>query len=159
MTIPRRRFEVLGANIEKIIKPILGRRGFSVGMVVTNWKEIVGGDLARHTIPEQITYPSGSRSNGILRIRINSSALALELQHLEPQLKEKINGYYGFNAIQQIRIIQGPLPRVQEKAPKEDISLTQNENMWLEKKLENVSDRNLRDALSALGSALKRDRK
>ena len=56
MTIPRRQFRAIGANIEKIVKPILSRRGFGVATIVNSWADIVGPVLAKHTFPEQISY-------------------------------------------------------------------------------------------------------
>ena len=118
MTIPRRQFRAIGNNIQKIVKPILGRRGFGVEVIVNGWVDIVGPLLAKHTFPEQISYPKGSRLDGTLNLRIDSSAMALELQHLAPQLQEKINMHFGYRAISRIKILQGPVPGLQVKEKK-----------------------------------------
>ena len=157
MTIPRKRFQSIGISVEKIVKPIFGRRGFSKATIVTDWVEIVGPALARHTFPKQISYPGGARSDGSLLLRIDNSALALELQHLEPQLREKINTYFGYRAIARIKVLQGPIPEMREdvKVPKR--SLSQNEKAELIRRLELVSDTQLKEALSSLGSSIIRD--
>ena len=93
MAIPRKRLRTIGADIEKIVKPILNRRGFGATTIVNSWVDVVGLVLAKHIFPEKISYPGGSRLGGTLHLRINSSAVALELQHLAPQLKDKINNY------------------------------------------------------------------
>ena len=154
MTIPRRRFRAIGASIEKIVKPILGHRGFGVATIVNGWADIVGPLLAKHTFPEQISYPRGSRLDGTLNLRIDNSAMALELQHLAPQLQEKINIHFGYRAISRIKILQGPVPelRVKEKVHKR--SLNNDEKEQLGQKLDIVSDPDLKAALSALGSSI-----
>ena len=101
MTIPRRKFRTISSSVEKITKPIFGKRGFGEATIVNDWAHIVGDTLARHTVPEQISYPSSSRSEGTLKLKIDSSALALELQHLIPQLMDKVNTY----------LATGPSPR------------------------------------------------
>ena len=80
--------------------------------------------------------------------------MALELQHLAPQLQEKINIHFGYRAIGRIKILQGPVPelRVKEKVHKR--SLNNDEKEQLVQKLDTVSDPDLKAALSALGSSI-----
>ena len=104
MAIPRRKFRTISASVEKITKPIFGKRGFGEAAIVTDWPHIVGATMARHTIPEQISFPRSGRTDGTLKLKIDSSALALELQHLTPQLIEKINTYFGYTYIKNIKI-------------------------------------------------------
>ncbi len=117
MTIRRRQFRAIGATVEKLTKPVFGRRGFGSPAIVNDWPEIIGGILAEHTFPERIAYPTGKRSEGTLHLKIDSAALALELQHLAPQIMERVNTYFGFKAVADIRILQGPLPEKPEKKP------------------------------------------
>ena len=157
MTIPRKRFRTIGANIEKIVKPIFGRRGFGATTIVNNWVDVVGPVLARHTFPQQISYPMGSRLNGTLHLRINSSAIALELQHLTPQLLDKINTYFGYRAISRLKIVQGPIPEKEVKKQTPRTILDADEKRTLERKLNLISDRELKAALSNLGSLVMHD--
>ena len=154
MTIPRKRFRAIGANIEKIVKPIFGRRGFGAAAIVNNWVDVVGPVLARHTFPQQISYPVGSRLNGTLHLRINSSSIALELQHLTPQLLDKINTYFGYRAISHLKILQGPVPKTEppKKMPRRTLETREEET--LKQKLNLISDPELRLALSNLGASV-----
>ena len=154
MTIPRRRFRAIGASIEKIVKPILGRRGFGVATIVNDWADIVGPLLAKHTFPEQISYPRGSRLDGTLNLRIDNSAIALELQHLTPQIQDKINTHYGYRAINRIKILQGPVPKLQAKERFYKKTLNDEEKKQLGQRVDLVSDPELKTALSALGSSI-----
>ena len=154
MTIPRKRFRAIGVNIEKIVKPIFGRRGFGGAAIVNSWVEVVGSVLARHTFPEQISYPNGSRLDGTLHLRVNSSAMALELQHLAPQLQDKINTYFGYRAISRIKIVQGPIPETETEEKKKRRPLHAEEKDKLEQSLKIISDPELKAALSKLGSSI-----
>ena len=156
MTIPRRKFRTISSSVEKITKPIFSKRGFGEATIVNDWAHIVGDTLARHTVPEQIYHPSSSRSEGTLKLKIDSSALALELQHLIPQLMDKVNTYFGYRAVAKVQIIQGPVPEQQEPE-EEPAALSEEDARRLEEKLAFVSDPDLKAALTALGSEVLKD--
>ena len=153
MTIPRRKFRTISASVEKITKPIFGKRGFGEAAIVTDWPHIVGTTLARHTVPEQISFPRRERVDGILKLKIDSSALALELQHLAPQLVDKINTYFGYGAVGRIQIVQGPVPK-QEPPKRELATISRDTRREIDQRLALVSDPDLKAALSALSSRL-----
>ncbi len=157
MTIRRRQFRAIGATVEKLTKPVFGRRGFGSPAIVNDWPEIIGGILAEHTFPERIAYPTGKRSEGTLHLKIDSAALALELQHLAPQIMERVNTYFGFKAVADIRILQGPLPEKPEKKPP-PAPLDKAKRQELNKKLTLVTDPDLKAALESLGTEVIRDR-
>lgn len=87
-------------------KKILGKRGFIEVDIITNWDKIVGNELAKTTIPQQIDFKKNQRSNGTLHIQTISGAFALELKHKEKNVIEKINTYFGYNAVSNLKIIQ-----------------------------------------------------
>ena len=45
-----------------------------------------------------------------MHLRVASGGLAMELQHFEPVLVERINAYFGYPAVARVKLIQGPLP-------------------------------------------------
>jgi len=151
LTIPRFKPRSISATIEKLTRPIFGKRGFGQGSIITNWKNIVGDVLEKYTFPEKITYPRNQRNNGTLHLRINSPALALELQHIETQLLERINTYFGYRAIVCIKITQGAIPDTQTQPLKKRRTISIEESKTLKSNLDIVSDPDLRDALLALG--------
>ena len=157
MTIKRFEIRTIGASVAKLTKPIFGKRGFGQGSIVTEWPNIAGKALAIHTAPDKISYRPNERSEGVLHLRIDSSALALELQHLEPQLIERINTHFGYRAVASIRIIQGPIKREikPEKKPRNELSRFDKDK--LDKRLEIVSDPEVKAALLALGSEIIRE--
>jgi len=152
MTIRRYQSRSISATVEKLTRPIFGKRGFGQGTMIADWKNITGSVLALHSFPEKITYPRNERGNGTLHLRIDSPALALELQHLEPQLLDRINTHFGYRAVAHIKIIQGALPEKEVEPVAEKRALTPEENKVLDDRLDLVSDPELKEALRALGS-------
>ena len=42
---------------------------------------------------------------------------AIELQHRSEQILERVNMYFGYRAIAQLRFLQAPLPKAKSQAP------------------------------------------
>ena len=154
MTIKRRQFRAIGATIEKLTKPVFGRRGFGQSAILNQWPDIIGAPLAAHSLPEKISYPRSERANGTLHIRIASSALALEFQHLEPQLIERINTHFGYRAIARLKIIQGPIPARDQPAKNQNQPLNADQRAALNARLDVITDPDLKAALSSLGESI-----
>jgi hypothetical protein len=144
----------LAAAITRLTAPVFGRRGFAQGAVVNEWAAIVGEHLALHTAPEKIVHAEGGREEGTLHLRIDSGALAIELQHLESQLIERVNGYFGYRAVSRLRLTQGPLPRRRKSPDAAPRALDVAEETDLSGRLDAIDDADLRAALDSLGRAV-----
>lgn len=97
----------LASSVGMLAKKTIGKRGFAEAGLITGWEGIVGAELAASSWPDQLSFPPGRRDGGTLRIRV-SGGFALELQHMEPQLLERINGYFGYRAVDRISMIHAP---------------------------------------------------
>lgn len=102
--------------VAKIVGPAFRARGLADTRIVTDWPRIVGADLASRSQPEKLVFPAGQRRLGTLRVRAES-AHALELQHAEPQIVERINTYFGYGAVARLQLLQGPVARASDPAP------------------------------------------
>ncbi len=72
---------------------------------------------------------------------------SLEVQHIAPQLLERINTYFGYRAVAELRIMQGPVMRdVPPEPPAREIK-----QVSLDKEIE---DEKLRAALEKLGAGI-----
>src|SRR6185437_6637843 len=85
--------QAIGASLPRIAKPVLGKQGLGEAQLLQEWPAIIGDELARYCWPIKLSFPRGERRDGTLRLRV-ASALALEIQHREPVLLERINGYF-----------------------------------------------------------------
>ena len=149
----RRGLFAVGANLPKIAGPALRRRGFVQARLITEWPAIVGDMLARETVPQKLLFPRDNRGNGVLHLRVNSG-FATELQHIAPQLIERINGFFGYRAVAEVRLQQGPVlaPRKPRRiGPKR---LAETDEAQLQLKLKCINDDGLRNALAGLGRAV-----
>lgn len=145
----------LGQHVGRLTKRAFGRRGFADGAIIADWESVIGTHLAGLSEPERITYPQGKRAGGTLHLRIASGSIAVELQHLEPLLIERINGYFGYKAVEKVHLIQAPLAKVSGKTTSSARPpLNEKKTREIAEILSDVSDPDLHEALDRLARAI-----
>ena len=145
--------QAIGASLTRIAKPVLGKQGLGEAQLLAEWPAIVGDELARHCSPIKLSFPRGERRDGTLRLRV-ASAAALEIQHREPVLLERINGYFGYRAVIRLVLVQGGAPPEAGSVPPPPRPLEPAERQALDRRLDGIADPALRDALRRLGTAI-----
>lgn len=148
----------LAASVGGLAKKALGRRGFAEAGLVTDWGGVVGPELAASCWPDRLTFPPGRRDGGSLRLRVDGG-FALELQHMEPQLLERINGHFGYRAIERIVMIHAPpakrlTPARRQKKTRSAATPDPQARAAVDSALAAVSDPEIRAALARLGHAV-----
>jgi hypothetical protein len=130
----------------------LGRRALAERGLIAEWVDIVGAEVAGHCLPRKLSFPRRSeRRDGVLTLRVEPG-WALELQHLAPQLIERVNGYFGYRAVAQLRFQQGPVQTTAKAARKAPRPLAPAEQEALRERTSGVANRRLAEALARLGS-------
>jgi hypothetical protein len=82
------------------------RFGFVQSSVVSRWREIVGERYAKVSSPESIRFPPGKRSAGVLTL-IVEGAHAPMMQHVAPVIAERVNRFFGYEAVERVQFRQG----------------------------------------------------
>ncbi|MDA0787209.1 MAG: DciA family protein [Proteobacteria bacterium] len=142
----------IGAESARATAPIRRKRGFFEASVFSDWHDIVGEDLARQCVPMRLVRgPEGE--GGTLHVRV-TGPLALELQHLEPQVIERINSYYGYRAVAGLRLHQGPIIVPERRQAAETVRADPSDMAQLDANLATVDDPELRRALRAFGESV-----
>ncbi len=154
MTEPRRSSgpRGLSATLSKAADKVFRRRGFAQGRILTEWPQVVGETLAAQSCPEKLSFASDPGAGGTLHVRV-SPGVALELQHLEPLVVERINTYFGFRAVARIAMVQGPLPRPEARRLRRKPLAPEREAAIVET-VADTGDGELRTALADLGRAV-----
>ena len=86
---------------------------------------------------------------------MSAQGFALELQHIAPQLIERINGFFGYQAVADLRYQQGPIPPLRKPRRIGPKRLADIDEARLQRKLEAIEDPELRNALADLGRAVR----
>jgi hypothetical protein len=144
----------LAETIAKLTAPIMSRQGFAGGAIVTEWPAIVGEHIAARSIPEKVIHSREKNAGGTLRLRVASGGVAIELQHLEPLVLDRINTYFGYAAIARLQFVQRPLPVKTTTRPPAPRPLTPDEERALADSLAGIDDAELRRAVEGLARAV-----
>ena len=142
--------ETLSKHFREITKAAFARHGFAQGDVVANWDAIVGEDLAAVSAPDRIRWPRGAgeeaqKQGGTLVVRA-APGRALELQYEASRIISRINSFFGYGAVAQIKVMQAvELGKPRPKPP------ALAEKTVCEQEVEKVEDASLRAALERLG--------
>lgn len=131
----------VGALVPALVKPAFNKRAPATAQVLADWEAIVGPAIAAVSVPRKLF-------GGTLAIAC-SGPLALELQHLAPQLMERINRHLGRIAVTRLRFVQDAPPARVAPRPPRPAAVAQARAA-----VAGMPEGDLRDALEALGRAV-----
>jgi hypothetical protein len=158
--------KAVGSFLPGLTRKAFEKYGFSTASLVTDWAAIAGTELAAYTAPERLKWPhrverseegaapaEKGRAGATLVLRVDG-ARALDVQYKAQQVIERINAYFGYAAIAELRILQAPvdgrLPPVRPAARPAAQPLTHE--------VAHIADPGLRGALARLGAGVRAGR-
>jgi hypothetical protein len=105
---PRRamRARAVSEMVPEIGGAAFRRFGFVQSSIVSRWPEIVGDRFAGISAPESIRFPMGKKSQGVLTIVVEG-AHAVTMQHVAPEIIERVNRFFGYPAVARLHVRQG----------------------------------------------------
>jgi hypothetical protein len=143
--------EFLGACLSDAFK----QQGFASAELVTRWIDIVGPEIAAHAEPMKVQWPRAVGNEapepGTLVLRVDGPT-AIEIQHLAGVILERVNRFFGWQAVDRLALRQAPLSRRAKKAVKAPDA---EAAARIAATLPEVADDELRQALARLGAAVK----
>ena len=151
----------LSKMIAPLTKRLFGKKGFIEVDILSNWDKIVGEELAEYSFPQKIDFKKEQRNNGVLHLQVPSGAFALEIQHREKFILEKVNAYFGYNAVASIRIVQNSALELREDRyefdePKTNL-VTKDEENYINCLAEDIKSSKLKEILIKLGHSIFND--
>lgn len=134
------------------------RYGFIQSSVVSRWPEIVGERYAGVSLPESIRFPRGEKEGGTLHLLVSGAHSTL-MQHITPEIIERVNRFFGYGAISQVRFRQGPVnsPKDIEKPREKRVALPPSLKpapIELGDSLRDIGDPELNRVLESLATAI-----
>lgn len=115
----------VGSFVPRLTRKAFEKYGFSAAALLTDWASIVGPQLAACTAPERLKWPRAVEAHGAVEagaegrpgatliVRVDGGR-ALDIEYRRRELIERINAYFGYRAVAELRILQAPvaaLPR------------------------------------------------
>jgi hypothetical protein len=135
----------VGALVPAIARPAFRKRSPAAAQVMADWVSIVGPRLAAITSPRRL-------SAGKLIIAC-AGPVAMELQHLAPELISRINTHLGTAAIERLGFVQAVDAPVSAKLAGR-LPLSAADERRAAESVKTVPSGELHDALAALSRAV-----
>jgi len=119
--------KAVGTFVPRLTQKAFEKYGFSAATLLTDWAAIVGKVLARDTLPERLKWPRGveaygetvagdeGRPGATLILKVDP-ARALDIDYKRAQILERINSYFGYRAVAEIKLVQGAIPAHQGRS-------------------------------------------
>lgn len=150
----------VGSYVPKLTRKAFEKFGFSTASLITDWAVIAGPKLARCSVPERLKWPRAAaegdeadqrRAPATLILRVDP-AHALDVQYMDSQLVERVNRYFGYRAIVDVRILQAPLAEFEMRA--EPAPRPARPRDIVAPGLADITDDKLRSALERMKAAI-----
>jgi hypothetical protein len=157
----------VGSFVAGLAGKAFAKYGFAAAGLITDWAAIAGQELALYTRPERLKWPplavdgeedAPRRQGATLLLRVDG-ARGLDVQFSARQIIERINGYFGYAAVAELRILQGPIatPATTNKArlPTKGGANGSQPPPPADEDLMRIGDAALREALGRLGEGVR----
>jgi len=150
----------VSALLAPLTRRALGKHGFSSAALISDWAVIVGPELAESCQPVKLAFRRGEREAGVLHLNVSGGA-ALEIQHIAPQIIERINGHLGYRAVDRLKLVHAPMPyaraarntrHARARRARNGPAAPVDPGRW--PALGEIADAGLRESLLRLGAAI-----
>ena len=159
--VPKKIGDSLG-NVNRVFSNKYGKIEF---LILSKWPQIVGSFFAEHSEPDKISRLTEDFDEfdqpifkSFLNVRV-SPAAAVEFQHYKNTIIEKINSFFGYKAIADLRLQQNFIPKKKNEQPlkSERFEATDNEKELVKKEMQNIKDKELEKSIVNLGLSINRE--
>lgn len=154
----------LADSLQAFNKDLVNKFGKIDYVIYSKWAEIVGTFFAKYSQPEKITKipqfyenQESEHQKKVLHVNV-SSGVAVEFQHFQNKIIEKINSFFGYQVIHQIIINQKFFPKNSDaetmKISKLDNNLSDKKINEIKDTIQKINDKELEKSLLNLGLSI-----
>src|SRR5476651_766550 len=104
----------LSVLLSDVFSDAFAKHGFASRELVTRWAEIAGAEVAAHSEPLKIQWVrpvEGQPSEPATLVLRVEGPMALEIQHASDVILDRVNRFFGWQAVGRIALRQAPLSR------------------------------------------------
>ena len=142
---------LFGNTLPRGLKGILKKSGYNYSEIISKWKTLVGKEISSHCYPKSIKMARGNKK-GTLVLVVNRGN-ELEVEYSKKEIINKINSYFGYQLINEIRLHSFNVKEEKIKNNKNSIKLNSN----FEKKINEIRDKDIKKSLFQLLDVVKND--
>ena len=158
--VPKKIGETL-TNVNRKYSSKFGKNEF---LILSKWPLIVGKFFADHSEPDKISRVTEGFNEldepifkNFLHVRV-SAAAAVEFQHYKDMIIEKINSFFGYKAIGDLRLQQNFKSKTKiSNLEKSEVKITEKEREIIKNEIEAINDEELQNSIVNLGAFINRE--
>lgn len=146
--------ESLGSVFMVLMKDALSAEDIVEVDIILNWPDIVGDDLSSYCRPVKAKFNPKNNCRTVF-VEVPVGGFALELQHKEKYIIDKINAYFGYNAVHKLNISQNMNMQVKVTIKKNQTpELNEHEKKYLSELTNDIKEDKLKEILTKLGESV-----
>jgi len=142
-----------------LTRDIFGRKNLLFGKLMAQWPHIAGPDMAERAMPMDLKFQRKAEKDktppqAVLVLAVQP-AYALEFSYQKGLLIERLNMFFGYPAVKDVKVIQNS-EIMDKKKPVKPLAkpLTLQEQQKVEAAVSSIQENDLQTALKNLGKAI-----
>ena len=140
-----------GNTLPRNVKSILKKNGYNYSEIISKWDSLVGKDISNSCFPKSIKM-SRANNNGILILSVERGNEIIA-EYSKNEIINKINSYFGYKLIDQIRLQTYNSKKEKEKKQ----NILSKSSKKFEEKINKIRNKNIRNSLYQLLDIIKND--
>ena len=139
---------LFGNTLPRGIRGILKKNGYNYSEIISKWNILVGDEISKCYFPKSIKMAKGN-SNATLVIGVERGNEII-VEYSKNEIVNKINSYFGYKLINEIRLLTINSKKEKEKKRKNLFKFSKD----FEKKINQVENKEIKKSLSQLLNAI-----
>ena len=155
--------KTIGESLQKVNQKFSTKFGKIDYVIHVKWKQIVGPFFANHSQPMKISTVKDFIDDkneyifsNYLHVNV-SPAAAVDFQHFKDEIAEKINSYFGYKAIKDIKIHQNFIPKFEEKTINKKKPNTVKLQEEVKQHVQGIKNKDLEESVVKLGLSISKE--
>jgi len=140
-----------GNTLPRSVKGILRKNGYNYSEIISRWNLLVGKNISNWCFPKSIKM-SQENKNGTLILSVQRGD-EINVEYSKKEIINKINSYFGYNLIDQIRLQTYNSKNAKEKKK----NVLSKSSKVFEKKINDIKSKEIKNSLSELLDMVKDD--
>ena len=141
---------LFGNTLPRGVKGILKRNGYNYSEIINKWNMLVGKDISKCCYPKSVKMTKMNEGGTLIIAVMRGNEI--EVEYSKNEIINKINSHFGYKLINEIKI---KAFNSESKREKQNIKI--NFPKKLEKKINEINSKNIRESLSELVKIAKND--
>jgi len=140
-----------GNTLPRSVKGILRKNGYNYSEIISKWNFLVGKEIANCSIPKSIKMSKSSKSGTLILFVKRGEEINVEFS--KQKIIDKINSYFGYKLIEQVRLQTYNSNRKKEKKK----NILNKSSKLFKDKINEIKNEDIRDSLFKLLDVVKND--